>query len=517
MQLRPSSRFWNNSAVDATNPAPAVKMLGISKRFGRVRANDSIDFTVSRGTLHAIIGENGSGKSTLMRILYGSLRPDRGRIEIDGQRVSFHSPKDAIGLGVGMASQQPSIIPELSCIENLLLGAGESFLLQRDAAIAKASADAKRLGFEFEWTRSAGESGPAGMQKLEILRQLWRGARLLILDEPTALLSPLDSEALFRNLKSYVEEGNTVILVTHRLRDVVDFCTHATVLRGGKKVSDLIVSETSLDQMSSLIVGETAAPASATVGSPGDALLSLKDFHALQEDGRVAAAVEQLTVRSGEIVGIAGVDGNGQRPFLESLLGVRRHKGSLVLAGTDIGRWSVRERIAGGVTLIPEVVQTEGLVLDWPLLDNALIGNQWRKEFRRSGLIDRRSKIGYAGRMAARMRAKVRSVEEPAQNLSGGNQQRFAVGRALEMKPRVCLGLQPTRGLDVSGAATFYEEVASLCGEGACAILVSNELDELLERCHRVLVMFAGRLLEVPESKSKDRHAIGRMMVGLDP
>lgn len=517
MQLRPSLRFWNNLAVDATNPAPAVKMLGISKRFGRVRANDSIDFTVSHGALHAVIGENGSGKSTLMRILYGSLKPDRGRIEIDGQRVSFHSPKDAIRLGIGMASQQPSVIPELSCIENLLLGASDSFLLHRGAAIGKAKSEAKRLGLEFDWTHPAGESGPAGMQKLEILRQLWRGARLLILDEPTALLSPLESEALLRNLRSYVEEGNTVILVTHRLRDVVDFCTHATVLRGGKKIADLVVSETSLDEMSSLIVGKSAVQASTILGSPGDALLRLENFQALREDGGTAATVQHLAIRSGEIVGIAGVDGNGQRPLLEAILGVRRHKGSLFLAGTDIGRWSVRERIAGGVSFIPEVVQTEALVLDWPLYENALIGNQWRQEFRRSGLLDRRAKVAYASRMAARMRATIRSVEEPARHLSGGNQQRFAVGRVLEMKPRVLLGLQPTRGLDVSGAATFYEEVVGMCGEGACAILVSNELDELLERCHRVLVMFAGRLHEVPESKAKDRYAVGRMMVGLEP
>lgn len=490
-------------------------MRGITKRFGSVVALDSVDLEVRQGAIHAIVGENGAGKTTLMRVLQGLLRADSGTIEVRGREVHFRHAHDAMREHIGMVSQHYSIIPELTCLQNLMLGAEPGPWISASSAERRAQDLAGQMGFEFEWRKPAAGLSPAGAQKLEILKLLWRGSEIMILDEPTAMLSPADSDALFASLKQLTERGSTVLLVTHRLPEVMEHCEAITVLRGGKKVNDRLVTETTSIELAEMIVGHAVGAAPVRSFAPGEPMLQIRDLWAKGNRGDDALKGVSFELLAGEMVGVAGVDGNGQREMFHALMGLARaSRGSIEFRGGRIDGATTRERIQRGFRLIPEDRHEEGVVEDWSLVENAALGLQRIPPIARGAVLDGAECGRAAARIADRFQTKHGGVGMPLRSLSGGNQQRFVAGRALELEPQVILAFQPTRGLDIDGTRQVYDALRQRCRDGACALVVSFDLDELLENCDRIVVLNGGRLLSPPPDKHNDRAEIGRLMVG---
>lgn len=491
-------------------------MSGISKRFGVVTALDRVDLEVEQGNIHAVVGENGAGKTTLMRILYGATVADEGEIELDGRPVKFFTSREAIQAGVGMVSQHYGIIPALTCLQNLILGAEGGPILSTSKAAERAEALATRMGFKFDWKREAATLSPAGAQKLEILKLLWRESKIMILDEPTAMLSPSDAGALFESLDKLAREGATVILVTHRLPEVLEHCRRVTVLRGGKRVDDKAVSDTNASDLAQMIVGgslEPPKPHSPVESAPN--MLQVSDLFVKGARGDLALKSVGLTLRAGEIVGIAGVDGSGQRELFQTIAGLSKTvEGKLKLNGTDIGDLSPEERIRRGVRIIAEDRHEEGVVESWSLDENAALGLQRLAPFARGGLIDTEARHSMADAIARRFNTKHGGLNLQMASLSGGNQQRFVAARALCLKPKLILAFQPARGLDIKGTQDVYDGIRAACDEGAAALVVSFDLDELIEQCDRLVAMNLGKLFSPEAGHEKDRDAIGRLMVG---
>jgi len=502
------------SAPDVA-PQMAVEMRRISKRFGPVEALDTVDLQVAKGEIHAVVGENGAGKTTLMRILYGALRLDSGEIFVEGKKASFSNAADGIAAGIGMVTQHYSIIPELTCLQNLMLGAEPSFVIDKEAASARAQALAESMGFQFDWNEKALHLSPAGAQKLEILKLLWRNARIMILDEPTAMLSPTDSDALFESLTKLANSGATIILVTHRLPEVLEHCQKVTVLRGGRKVTEKVVAQTSGSELAELIVGH-AMQSSQPIApkSKGESVLNVQNLQAKGRRGDTALKGVSLELRKGEVLGIAGVDGSGQRELFWALTGaLALQKGSIHLRGKDVSSATPRERIELGLRLIPEDRHEEGVVEEWPLEWNVAIGLQRLPQLSSNGWIKRDARRGLAAVVAERFQTKHGGVDHPISSLSGGNQQRFIAARALQIDADVLLAFQPARGLDIEATRQVYKAIRENCAAGAAALIVSFDLDEILEHCDRVLVLCGGKMYEPPPGQERDRAAIGRLMV----
>jgi simple sugar transport system ATP-binding protein len=491
-------------------------MQGITKRFGAVTALDSVSLEVAPGTIHAVVGENGAGKTTLMRVLYGAIRQDEGTLEIGGKPVRFANSAEAIRAGVGMVSQHYGIIPALSNLQNLILGAEGGPVLNLREAEARAESLARRMGFKFDWHQDATELSPAGAQKLEILKLLWREARIMILDEPTAMLSPADSDALFGSMRQLTVEGATVILVTHRLPEVMEHCARVTVLRGGKWVADKAVTDTNPTDLAQLIVGGAlVAHEPPPARPPGEAVLSVQGLVVRGERGNDALKQVSLEVRQGEIVGIAGVDGSGQRELFHAVAGVSRPvSGTVGIGGADATKASPAERLRGGLRVIPEDRHAEAVIEDWTLEENSALGLQRLAPLAKGGAVDTGARANWAKAVAERFKTKHGGLNMPMASLSGGNQQRFVAARALEMDPKLILAFQPARGLDLKGTADIYQAIREKCDAGAAAVVVSFDLDELLEHCDRIVAMNNGQIHFPPPGQEKDRDAIGRLMVG---
>ena len=494
----------------------AVRMAGISKRFGDVQALADVDLDVEAKTIHAIVGENGAGKTTLMRALYGAMRPDSGRIEIDGEVVRFQRSAQAIAAGIGMVSQHYGIIPDLTCLQNLILGAEGAATIPVKLRRERAEQLAAQMGFEFDWDADAATLSPAGAQKLEILKLLWRDAKVMILDEPTAMLSPADADALFESLQRLVGEGRTVLLVTHRLPEVLDYCSRVTVLRAGRLVADMPVAETTSAQLASLIVGgDVILPRQRDYELGESAVLSVHDLVVKGSRGNDAVKGASFLVRRGEVVGVAGVDGNGQRELFEALLAiVPVQKGGISLNGCNASSLDAAGRISAGVRIIPEDRHAEAVVESWSLEQNAVLGLQRLAPFARGSVVVPSARTAAAERIADRFHTKRGALSDPISSLSGGNQQRFVAARALENDPKLILAFQPARGLDINAAQRVYEGIRQTCRAGAGALIVSFDLDELLEHCDRIIVLNGGVLSEPPAGEAMDRQAIGKLMVG---
>jgi len=495
---------------------PAVEMLGIDKHFGAVPALSGVDFAVEAGTIHGLVGENGAGKTTLMRILYGAIFADAGTVSLDGDPVRFADSAQAIKQGIGMVSQHYAIIPDLTNLQNLLLGAEPGWLIRQNEMRAKAGVLAQRMGFSFDWNASSAELSPSGAQKLEILKLLWRNARIMILDEPTAMLSPADGDALFASLKGLAEAGATVILVTHRLLEVVSHCQHVTVLREGRVVADQPVGKSSVGELAELIIGRApATPEHEIPMGDGGVQLKLSQVSARGYRGDLALDGLNLEVRAGEVLGIAGVDGNGQRELFQILSGeLAPETGDLIWDSKTITNTSVRERLQAGFRLIPENRVEEGLVEEWSLEENAALGAQRQTPFAKGPRIDVAGRREATEQIVSKLSTKHGGLGNAMSGLSGGNQQRFVAGRALYGNPKLVLAFQPSRGLDVEATSNFYRELHALCRSGSCAIVVSFDLDEVLENCDRVVVMRSGKAYQPAEGEDHDRQAIGRLMVG---
>ncbi len=493
-------------------------MEGITKVFPGVRANDRINIEVLPGEIHALLGENGAGKSTLINILTGLARPDEGRILLDGQPVEISSARAAIDLGIGVVHQHFMLVPTFSVVQNVALGLYKDWNPdpRLEGLAGEITAVANRLGVELApWAVT--ETLPLGTrQKVEILKALHRGARLLVLDEPTAVLVPQEVTELFATLRSMVESGLSVIFITHKMEEVMAVCDRVTVLREGRVVGTWKSADTSPVELAERMVGRKVAfHIEKKEVAPGKPLLEIEDLTVEAEDGRKLLDKIDLTLREGEIVGIAGVDGNGQRELMEVLFGLRRPvSGGFRIEGREASRWSPRDMITNNIGRIPEDRQGMGLIMDMTIGENLILERFRRPPFSRKGFLDRRSIRKSIGDLIQRHDIRPPVPEIRIKNLSGGNQQKVIVARELLEEPKVLIAVNPTRGLDV-GATEFVHQTLLRCRErGSAILLISSELREILSLSDRIAALYEGRIQGVVEGQEADPAQLGLWMTG---
>jgi general nucleoside transport system ATP-binding protein len=480
--------------------APLLELKSITKRFPGVVANDGIDFDLRRGEVHALLGENGAGKSTLMNVLYGLYQPDEGELRIKGQPVAMRSPSDAIDLGIGMVHQHFMLIPVMTVAENIVLGVEptrEKVLLDEGAAEERVKRIAGTFKFAIDPHARVEDISVGQQQRVEILKALYRGAEILILDEPTAVLTPQEALELFEILRTLTREGMSVILITHKLHEVLDIADRVTVLRRGKKIETLPVEGATQEQLAKLMVGrEVFLHIEKKPLEPGEPLLQVEDLHVLDQRGLPAVQGVSLEVRAGEIVGIAGVDGNGQTELIDAVTGLAKAQSGIVrIAGKDITRDSTRERFDEGIGHIPEDRQRRGLVLDFTLAENIGLHEYRNEPNSRFGWLRPSRLVTLARRLLKEYDVRGGTPTTLASSLSGGNQQKIVIAREVERDPRVLVAGQPTRGLDVGAIEFVHNRLVEERDEGRAVLLVSLELEEILSLSDRILVMFGGRIV----------------------
>jgi general nucleoside transport system ATP-binding protein len=541
-----------NGTPQLNNPETAlIRMENITKRFPGVVANKGVHLYVQPGTFHAVIGENGAGKSTLLNILYGRYKPDQGRVWIRGEEVtdSLHSPADAIRRGVGLVSQHYALIPALTLIENVMLGSEHALpggILNRKTAQEHALRLAEQLGLgALPFHVRADSLSVAAQQKVEILKALYRGAQILLLDEPTATLAPQEADALFALLQTLTARGATIIFVTHKLREVRQYSHAVTVLRAGRNVGDFVTAETDESLLLQRMIGTRSnSPINTRVDLAGNLTASASIYESAQSpltapyvphppttsplfqienvtimNSRKAAAVQNvsLDLRIGEILGIAGVDGSGQRELAEALIGTRSIKsGKIYLAGRELTSLNVRQRQKLGVASIPEDRHRNAMILDFDLGENFLLGHERRKEWGGGNVLSRQRILGLTTEMIRRYDVRAGSMGAPtlARNLSGGNQQKVVVARAMESQPRLLIASQPTRGLDVNASEFVYRTLFAAKEKGLGVLLFSLDLDEVIRLSDRIAVMFNGRIVGILPKAEATPERIGALMTG---
>ena len=485
-------------------------MRGITKRFPGVVANDDVSLELRTGEVHALVGENGAGKSTLMRILYGMYPHDVGSIEVRGQPVRIHSPRDAIALGIGMVHQHFVLVDPFTVAENVILGQEGGPIIRADDANRKVQDLADTYGFQIDPAAVIESLTVGEEQRVEILKALYRGVDILILDEPTAVLTPTETEALFANLRRLRDSGKTIVFISHKLDEVLAIADRITVLRRGKVVGETTPAATSKAALAEMMVGR---PVLFRLEKPqtriGEPVLRLEDVHA----GRLRGL--DLAVRAGEIVGVAGVEGNGQRDLADAIMGLRHvESGRIVLGERDLTTMDTAAIRRAGTAFVPEDRQDQGLVLDMSLWENAVLGRQEEPEFsRRGGMLS----IGTIKRLAERLiqnyDVRARNIDATARTLSGGNQQKLILARELEGDPRLLLAAQPTRGLDVGAIEFVWRQILDQKAAGRAVLLISAELDEIYALSDRIVTLFEGRITgEYPRDAAPEE--VGRGMLG---
>lgn len=492
-----------------------VSLRGIGKRFPGVIANDDVNIDVRRGTIHAIVGENGAGKSTLMKILYGVQPPDSGTIEIEGQQVHLKSPADAIKAGVGMVFQHFMLADNLTVLENVVLGAEKLHGIG-----ARARAEIERIsdsyGLGIEPDRLVEELGVGARQRVEILKVLYRGARIIILDEPTAVLVPHEVDELFGNLRGLKEEGLSVIFISHKLDEVLSVADEITVIRRGTTVRTVTPKDVTARQLAELMVGsELPSPSTETSTVTDTVLLSVSGLGLSGADGRALLEAITFDIHKGEVLGIAGVEGNGQAELVESIMGMRHGTtGRIELAGQDLSRQSTRERRESGIGYIPEDRHRHGLLLDAPLWENRVLGHQGRPPSARGPLIDKRAARADTERIIAEYDVRTPGPDVLARALSGGNQQKLIVGREMSSEPVVLIAAHPTRGVDVGAQAAIWDHIKAARRNGLAVLLISADLDELIGLSDRIEVILRGRLVGTFDPNDVTPEQLGSAMTG---
>ena len=497
----------------------AVEMRQIVKQFPGVLANDQVDFEVRKGEIHALVGENGAGKSTLMNILYGLIKPDSGEIRIDGQPVAFHGPRDAIHHGVGMVHQHFMLIPVFTVGENIVLGReptqpGDLY----DATRAHQEIDAltKRYGLVLNPDARVGDLPVGLQQRVEIVKVLYRGAKILILDEPTGVLTPQEAAELFKVLRDLVDSGKTIIFISHKLKEVLEISDRITVMRRGRVVGHLITKDTDEAEIARLMVGrDVLLRVDLHAAKPGPAALRVENLTANSDQGIQAVRGISFELHQGEILGIAGVEGNGQSELIEVLAGTRQATGGRVMLGdrqvANLGAAGIR---LAGVSHIPEDRRGAGLVLNYSVADNLILGRQRTPLFAWDGIVLRiKAILDWAKKLIQEFDIRTPSMTTPARNLSGGNQQKVIVAREMATKPRVLLASQPTRGVDIGAIEFIHRRLVAERDGGAGILLVSAELDEVRSLSDRIAVMYEGKIVSFePGDASEER--LGLLMTG---
>ena len=497
---------------------PVLELHGITKRFPGVLANDHIDFDLRRGEVHALLGENGAGKSTLMSILYGLYTADEGEILMNGEPVSIGSPKDAIELGIGMVHQHFMLIPVMTVTENIVLAnepVQAGVLLDEAAGEQRVAEVARTFNFAVDPHARVQNITVGQQQRVEIMKALYRNADILILDEPTAVLTPQEAAELFAILRTLTREGISVIFITHKLNEVLEIADRITVLRRGKRVETIPRAGATEEGLARSMVGrEVLLRVEKKPATPGEPLLEVEDL--LVRDDRGLEAVRGITfdVRAGEIVGIAGVDGNGQSELIDALTGLRHPaSGSIRVAGEDVTGASARRALDAGVGHIPEDRHRRGLVLEFNLAENLVLHDYAKEPFSRFGWLNPRGLFGWARRLLQEFDVRGGGPETRGASLSGGNQQKVVLAREINRDPRLLIAGQPTRGLDVGAIEFVHQRLVEQRDEGKAVLLVSLELEEILSLSDRILVLYEGRIVgEFPPTVSEEQ--LGIAMTG---
>jgi simple sugar transport system ATP-binding protein len=505
----------------------ALQTIGITKAFPGVLANDHIDFALQKGEIHVLLGENGAGKTTLMNIIYGLYQPDSGQILLDAQEVKIAGPNIAIARGIGMVHQHFMLVPPLTVAENIILGVetvqprfaalGQLGLLDRRSAIARIEALSKQYGLEIDPRAQVCDLSVGNQQRVEIVKALYREADILILDEPTAVLTPQEAEELFRIMRSLTKQGKSIIFITHKLKEVFAVADHITVLRDGRVVGVTAPAQTNEAELANMMVGrEVMLTVQKKPAQPKETILSVRDLRVL--DDRKLPAVDgfSIEVRQGEILGIAGVQGNGQRELVEALTGLRPAvSGHVQLLGQEITHASPRKITELGTAHIPEDRHKHGVVLSYPVADNLVLNTYYLPPFARGVVIDRRQVLDNAEALVERFDIRTPTVETLESSLSGGNQQKTIVAREFSRPIKLLIAAQPTRGLDVGSIEFIHRQIVERRDSGCAVLLVSAELDEIMSLADRIAVIYKGKIIDLLPAERATREKLGLLMAGI--
>ncbi len=495
-----------------------IEMKGIGKSFPGVRANDDINLDIKKGEIHVLLGENGAGKSTLMNILYGLYTPDEGEIFVKGKAVKITNPNVAISLGIGMVHQHFMLVPPFTVAENIVLGSEPKKGIRLD--LDKAIKDVKELSNKYELhvdPYAKIQDISVGMQqRVEILKTLYRGAEILILDEPTAVLTPQEIEELSIILKNLVKEGKSIILITHKLKEVMAMSDVVTIIRRGKVIDTLLTSETNIEELAEKMVGRKVnLTVEKKEAKLGENVLQVKGIKAFDNRGLEAVKGVSFEVKSGEILGIAGVDGNGQNELVQTITGLRKAtEGELFINDENITNKSPKEIIEAGVGYIPEDRHNRGLILNFSLSENAILGDHRSKAFKQRFGLDYRKIREYSRKLIKEFDIRTPNEKVYARALSGGNQQKLIIAREFDREPSLLVASQPTRGLDVGAIEYVHKRLLEQRDKGKGILLVSLELDEILSLSDRIAVMYDGGIVGIVDAKDATEIELGIMMAG---
>jgi simple sugar transport system ATP-binding protein len=499
---------------------PVLELRNITKQFPGVLANDHINLSLGEGEILALLGENGAGKSTLMNILYGLYEPDEGEIFIRGQKVAIDGPADAIRQGIGMVHQHFMLIPVLTVTENVMLGDESTKtpirILKRDEVAARILELSERHGLHVDPDVKVQNLSVGVRQRVEIIKVLYRNANILILDEPTAVLTPQEADELFSILRSLREQGVSIIFISHKLREVLDLADRVVVIRRGKVVGETRTEDANQARLAEMMVGRqvalTVEKGPAQVGEP---VMNIENLYVMDDRLQMVVNGVNLDVHAGEVLGIAGVQGNGQTEFVAALTGLRQVRaGKVSIEGKDITNASPRAMVEAGVAHIPEDRQADGLVLRFPVADNFVINTYYKPPFAKGWRINRAAIDEQAERLIEDFDIRTPSAYVPVSNLSGGNQQKVIVAREFSRPIKLLIANQPTRGLDVGSIEYIHQQLINKRDAGVAVLLVSAELDEIMGLSDRIAVMFHGKITAVVNASEVSKEQVGLMMAG---
>nr|WP_239587202.1 ABC transporter ATP-binding protein [Bacillus ectoiniformans] len=493
-------------------------MLGIRKEFNGFVANDDITLQLQKGEIHALLGENGAGKSTLMNVLFGLYQPEQGEIRVHGKKVHITSPNRANDLGIGMVHQHFMLVDTFTVTENIILGMEPKSGGKID--IAKAEKEVKELseryGLSVDPTAKIADISVGMQQRVEILKTLYRGAEIVIFDEPTAVLTPQEIRELIQIMRTLIKEGKSIILITHKLKEIMEVCDRVTVIRKGKGIGTVNVSETDPNHLASLMVGrEVTFKTEKQEAHPKENVLEVRDLVVKDSRGIEAVRGLNLNVRAGEILGICGIDGNGQSELIEGITGLRKvEKGTVSINGKDITNFKPRKATETGLGHIPQDRHKHGLVLDFPIGENMVLQTYYHKPFSKNGVLNFKQIYKKATHLIEEFDVRTPDEYTPARALSGGNQQKAIIGREIDRDPDLLIAAQPTRGLDVGAIEFIHKRLIEQRDHGKAVLLISFELEEIINVSDRIAVIYEGEIVAIVDPKQTTEQELGLMMAG---
>ncbi|MGY3766750.1 ABC transporter ATP-binding protein [Vagococcus vulneris] len=495
-----------------------IEMRNITKQFGDFKANDNINLQIKKGEIHALLGENGAGKSTLMNVLSGLLQPTSGQIYMDGKPVNFSGPTDASKRGIGMVHQHFMLVDAFTVTENIILGdePTEKGKLDKATAAKEIARISKQYGMEVVPSSLIRDISVGMQQRVEILKTLYRGANILIFDEPTAVLTPQEIDELISTMKELVKEGKSIIIITHKLDEIKKVADRCTVIRRGKSIETVDVKDVSSQEMADLMVGRSVSFKTAKKeADPKEAILSIKDLYVKESRGLDAVKGLSLDVRAGEVVGIAGIDGNGQTELIQAITGLKKvEKGSVTILNKDVTNQRPRQITETGIGHVPEDRHKFGLVLEMTLADNIALQSYYHPPFSKSGVLNQKYINDYARKLIEEYDVRTTGEMALAGSLSGGNQQKAIIAREMDRDPDLLIVSQPTRGLDVGAIEYIHKRLIEHRDKGKAVLVVSFELEEILNVSDRIAVIHAGEIVGIVDPKETSEKELGLLMAG---